>query len=139
MTAFKKILVGVDGSDNSVRAAQRAAELASVFHSDIVLLFVIHPRESAYYTGLPTAEGAERAKGEDRLLRAKEVCEESGSKPELKVLPGNPAEVILDQSEEGYDLVVLGTRGISAMARFLMGSVTTRVVQLSKIPVMVVP
>ncbi len=139
MTAFKRILVGVDGSDNSLRATKKAAEMASVFHSDIVLLHVIHPGESAYYTGMPTTEGAEHAKGEEKLYRARLTCEEAGLKPELKVMLGNPSEVILDLSDEGYDLIVVGTRGTGTLARFLMGSVSTRVVQLSKAPVMVVP
>jgi nucleotide-binding universal stress UspA family protein len=139
MSTFNRILVGVDGSDNSLRAVRKAAEMASVFHSDIVLLYVIQPEDSAYYTGMPTTEGAERAKGEEKLYQAKKMCEEAGLKPELKVDLGNPAEVILDLSDEGYDLIVVGTRGVSALARFLMGSVSTRVVQYSKAPVMVVP
>ena len=139
MTAFKRILVAVDGSDNSLRAAEKAAEIASNFHSEIVLLHVIQPAESAYYTGLPTTEDAEREKGEQKLHRAKEACLKVGLTPELQVNLGNPAEVILNVSEMGYDLVVVGTRGIGALARFLMGSVSTRVVQFSKSPVLVVP
>jgi nucleotide-binding universal stress UspA family protein len=139
MTAFKRILVGVDGSDNSLRAVQKAAEIASIFHAEISLLNVIQPGESGYYTGMPTTDVAERVKGEDKLYRAKIACEEAGLTPELKVMLGNPAEVILDLSEKGYDLVVVGTRGIGALARFIMGSVSIRVVQFSKTPVMVVP
>ena len=139
MTAFKRILVGVDGSDNSLRAARKGADIATFFHAAIVLLYVIQPTESAYYTGMPTTEEAERAKGEEKLYRAKIACEEAGLVPELKVMLGNPAEVLLDHSRQGYDLVVVGTRGIGALAAFLMGSVSIRVVQLSKAPVMVVP
>jgi nucleotide-binding universal stress UspA family protein len=139
MTAFKRILVGVDGSDNSLRAAKKAAEIASLFRAEIVLLYVIQPTESAYYTGISTTETTEHAKGEEKLYRAKLACEEAGLVPELRVMLGNPAEVLLDHSEQGYDLLVVGTRGIGALARFLMGSVSIRVVQLSKIPVMVVP
>ncbi len=139
MTAFKRIMVGVDGSDNSIRAAQNAAVLASVFDSDIVLLFGINPWESAYYTGLPTMEGAERAKRNYRPPRTKELCEEAGSEPMLKVAQGKLVEAILDLSVIGYDLVVLRAQGINAMARFLMGGVSTQVVQLSKVPVMAVP
>lgn len=139
MTAFKRILVGVDGSDNSLRAAQKAAEIASFFHAAIVLLHVIQPTESGYYTGMPTSEAAEQAKGEDKLYRAQKACEEAGLVPELKVMLGNPAEVLVNHSALGYDLVVVGTRGIGALARFIMGSVSIRVVQLSKAPVMVVP
>jgi nucleotide-binding universal stress UspA family protein len=139
MKAFKRILVGVDGSDNSLRAAQKAAEVASLLGAEITLLHVIQPADSAYYTGMPTTELAERTKGEDKLYWAKVACEEEGLSPELRVMLGNPAESILDLSEKGYDLVVVGTRGIGALARFIMGSVSMRVVQLSKIPVMVVP
>ena len=139
MTAFKRILVGVDGSDNSLRAAQKAAEMASFFGSEIVLLNVLRPTESAYYTGMPTTDSAEKAKGEKKLYRAELACEEKGLIPQLKVMIGEPAEVLLEQSGRGYDLVVVGTRGIGALASFLLGSVSIRVVQLSKAPVMVVP
>jgi nucleotide-binding universal stress UspA family protein len=139
MTAFKRILVGVDGSDNSLRAAQTAAETAALFRSDITLLCVLQPAESAYFTGMPTTEESEKAKGEEKLYRARTVCEEAGLKPTLKVMLGNPAAAILDLAEDGYDLVVVGTRGISGLSRFLMGSVSTRVVQFAKVPVMVVP
>jgi nucleotide-binding universal stress UspA family protein len=139
MTAFKRILVGVDDSDNSLRAAHKAADIAVFFHAEIMLLYVIQPTESAYYTGMPTTEDAERAKGEEKLYRAKIVCEEAGLVPELKVMLGNPAEVLLEYSKRGFDLVIVGTRGISALANFIMGSVSLRVVQLSKAPVMVVP
>jgi nucleotide-binding universal stress UspA family protein len=139
MTAFKRILVGVDDSDNSLRAACRAADIAAFFHAEIMLLYVIQPPESAYYTGMPTTERAERAKGEEKLYRAKIACEEAGLEPELKVMLGNPAEVLLEYSKRGFDLVVVGTRGISALANLIMGSVSLRIVQLSKAPVMVVP
>ncbi|HEY3419886.1 MAG TPA: universal stress protein [Methanomassiliicoccales archaeon] len=139
MTTLKRILVGVDGSENSLRAAKMAAEIATPFSSEIVLLYVLQPTESAYYTGMPTTDEAERAKGEEKLYRAKTVCEEAGAKTQLKVMLGNPAEVILNLSEDGFDLVIVGTRGIGALARFLMGSVSSRVVQYSKVPVMVVP
>jgi nucleotide-binding universal stress UspA family protein len=139
MTAFKRILVGVDGSDNSLRAARIAAGTAALFRSEIVLLNVLQPTESAYYTGMPTTDEEERAKGEEKLYRAKDVCEEAGLKPVLKVMLGNPAEAILELAEDGYDLVIVGTRGSGGLARFLMGSVSTRVVQFAKVPVMVVP
>jgi nucleotide-binding universal stress UspA family protein len=139
MTALKRILVGVDGSDNSLRAVRMAAEVGTPFGSEIVLLNVLQPTESAYYTGMPTTEAAERAKGEEKLYRARTVCEEAGLTTEMKVMLGNPAEAILDLSEQGFDLVIVGSRGMSGLARFLMGSVSSRVVQFSKVPVMVVP
>jgi nucleotide-binding universal stress UspA family protein len=139
MTAFKRILVAVDGSENSLRAVKKAAEVAGLHGAQITLLHVIQPADSGYYTGMPTTDLAERAKGEDKLYRAKVACEDAGLAPELKVTLGNPAESILDLSEQGYDLVVVGTRGIGALARFIMGSVSMRVVQFSKIPVLVVP
>jgi nucleotide-binding universal stress UspA family protein len=139
MTAFNRILVGVDGSENSLRAARIAAEMAALFRSEIVLLNVLQPTESAYFTGMPTTEDAEKAKGEEKLYRAKAVCEEAGLEPALKVMLGNPAMAILHLAEDGYDLVIVGTRGSGGLARFLMGSVSTRVVQFAKVPVMVVP
>ena len=43
MTAFKRILVGVDGSHNSLRTARIAAEMASIYHSEIVLFHGLPP------------------------------------------------------------------------------------------------
>ncbi len=139
MTVLNRILVGVDGSENSLRAARMAADIAAPFHSEITLLHVLQPTESAYYTGMPTTEEAEQAKGEMKLYQARMVCEEAGLRTLQKVMLGNPAEAILDLSEKDYDLVIVGSRGISGLARFLMGSVSSRVVQFSKVPVMVVP
>jgi hypothetical protein len=66
-------------------------------------------------------------------LKAKGVAAE----PLLKA--GKPAEEILDAADEGqFDVIVIGSRGKSAAARFLMGSVSERVVRHATRPVLVV-
>jgi nucleotide-binding universal stress UspA family protein len=59
------------------------------------------------------------------------------------VVTGNPAEAILSEAEgegdDGYDLIILGSKGDSGGQRFLFGSVAQKVTQHSRVPVLVVP
>jgi nucleotide-binding universal stress UspA family protein len=135
-----KILVAYDGSAEADRALDWAADLArgSAVSSVTVISVVvtldaappiadaIDPRDSV----------AEHRAELDRAiasLRAKGVAAE----PQLKA--GKPAEEIIDAAEDGgFDVIVVGSRGKSAAARFLMGSVSERVVRHASRPVLVV-
>ncbi|MGA8219573.1 MAG: universal stress protein, partial [Solirubrobacterales bacterium] len=62
---------------------------------------------------------------------------------ELRALPllerGNPVDKLVDASEIGVDLLVLGSRGFGPVMRLLVGSVSSRVIRTAPCPVMVVP
>jgi nucleotide-binding universal stress UspA family protein len=63
--------------------------------------------------------------------------------PEVRALPvlekGNPVDKLLEFSEVGIDLLVLGSRGFGPVMRLLIGSVSSRVIRGAPCPVMVVP
>jgi nucleotide-binding universal stress UspA family protein len=80
-----------------------------------------------------------RGFGEQRLKKAESTMDAAGVKYDHDIEFGHAAEKILMVSERGYDLVVLGTRGLSAVRGFMMGSVSSQVSQHSKVPVVVVP
>lgn len=135
---IRNILVAVDGSDSSKRAVRLARELAMGSNANITLLHVIEPLGS-----LPLeAWGVSRIDVyEKQLAGAHELLHTLGSelpadRVSQVVESGSPAETICAQADEqNADLVVLGSRGMGAVGRWLLGSVSDRVVHLSKRPV----
>jgi nucleotide-binding universal stress UspA family protein len=137
---IKRILVGIDGSSNSDRAASFAAGIASKFGASVTLLFVVAPSDHDMLAGKSTSmEEGKRGFGEQRLKKAESALAVAGVSFDTDIEFGHAAEKILVVSERGYDLIVLGTRGQSAVRGFLMGSVSSQVSQHSKVPVVVVP
>lgn len=139
-TEIKRILVGIDGSSNSNRAATFGAQIAKKFEASVTLIFVVTSSDHDMLAGKSTSmDEGKRGFGEQRLEKAKSIFAEAGVGTDSDIEFGNAAEKILIVSERGYDLIVLGTRGHSAVRGFLMGSVSSQVSQHAKIPVVVVP
>ncbi len=136
MKQIKKILVCIDGSDCANEAADYAGEIALTFDSEVVLLHIYRPPEST--RDLP-AHG-HRVEAERMLDTAKMLMAERGLRhKEMVELDSNPANFILKESANGYDLIVMGSRGLGAMEGYLFGSVTSKVVHHTKVPILVVP
>jgi nucleotide-binding universal stress UspA family protein len=136
MKQIKKILVCIDGSKCANEAADFAGEIALTFDAEVVLLHVYRPPETT--RDLP-AHG-HRVEAERTLDMAKLMMNERGLRhKELVELDSNPANLILKESAKGYDLIVMGSRGLGAMEGYLFGSVTSKVVHHSKIPTLIIP
>ncbi|NYT11975.1 MAG: universal stress protein [Methanomassiliicoccales archaeon] len=135
---IKKILVGVDGSENSLRAVEFASEIATRFNASVTLLLAIAPSDAVLFSGkdtyLPESEGIHQI----RLRNAKNILNEKGVAMEERVELEHPAQALIEASKD-FDLVVVGCRGLSGIKGFLMGSVSSKVVHHCKRPVMVVP
>lgn len=146
---YQKILLPTDGSKFAENAAQHAIWIASKSGAEIIVLNVI---ETSSLVGLPA---------EDLIVRIKEMLKEEGRrslerisdmvteseeetkikdiKVTLKTEEGSPADAILKTIDnENVDLVVMGTSGKHGLDRFLLGSVTEKVVRSSKCPVLAV-
>ena len=120
---YRKILVGYDGSDSARKAFETAVELAATHGAELYVLTVCRPRR--YHRGL--------------LAELKPAVSAKGVKAHFEVAVGHPAEqIIYDADRHGADLVVVGDRGRSKFARWLLGSVSKQVVQYAGRPVMVV-
>ncbi len=139
---FSHILVAYDGSDNSKRALNVAIELASKYSAKLDVVEVV---DSTIFAGAGIApvpaEVIEsvynKAKGD--VEEAKKQAASKGVNAEGVVLEGEPAGAILDYATKNkVDLIVTGSRGLSTFKRILLGSVSTRIVQEAKIPVLVV-
>jgi nucleotide-binding universal stress UspA family protein len=138
---MRRILVGIDGSEPSAKAARLAAEIAIRFGAELTLAYVV-PRmvlpPDAYGLTLADVEQGNREHAEALLADAMAKLGDMGARIDTLVLYGSPAESLADAAQaRGADLVVVGSRGRGAVARMLLGSVTDRLVHISSKPVLV--
>jgi len=130
--------VGYDGMAESHAALQEAARLAEKFHASMKVIGVATPVPTM---GAAAAAQAGAEAGPDFQTRLHEAVAELPS--ELRALPvmerGNPVDKLLEASELGIDLLVLGSRGFGPVMRLLIGSVSSRVIRGAACPVMVIP
>ncbi|RHX83128.1 universal stress protein [Leptospira stimsonii] len=139
---IKKILVPVDGSESSKKALEMGIALAKASGGSLTILEVVEEFGPlpGYYEKAP--EGKDRVKwiSEQRFEKIHSILDES---PEIKwdrlVLEGYPADTIVETAAKGkYDMIVIGSRGLSAVGRFLVGSVSDRIVHHAPCSVTVV-
>jgi nucleotide-binding universal stress UspA family protein len=131
-----KILVGYDGSDGARRALELAATLAR--HDDQVSVVAVAEGIPLFghASTLPSPEQEDARQGQ--LLEAERVLGAHGLASSLVRRSGDPATAILELADEqDVDLVVLGTRGVSTVERWLIGSVSSKVLQHAACSVLV--
>lgn len=145
MMQVRRILVPIDGSELSLQAAEAAAALAARFGAALVLLTVSEAPEAmtAYVSGHALEElrrGLERA-ALAKLEQAETRIRTLLPTAETRLLWGAPAAVIAEEAAKGYDLVVMGSRGLglAPVDRNLLGSVAERVLRRTHCPVLIVP
>jgi nucleotide-binding universal stress UspA family protein len=139
---FRHILCPIDFSEHSSLALRYAKAFANVGEGKLTLFHSIPDltQEISYID-----ESYLRTVRDDLMAAAKERIEafepqfSSKIQAEKKIGQGNPAEAILKESEEAAtDLIVMGTHGWGGYERFLLGSVTNKVLHKSVVPVLVV-
>ncbi len=138
---FTSILCPVDFSEHSDRALCRAIALAGLTGAHLTILTVNDPilDAAAHAAGTAHTVNAQTQK-ELRALFARLVAGGPSVPMGVAVVVGKAADEILKQAAEcGADLIVMATHGHTGPARFLLGSVTERVLRHSKIPVLAVP
>lgn len=116
---YRRILVGTDGSSTAARAVARAAEVAGATGATLTVL---------------TAGSGSRA----QQVVADAVQGLGGVAVETKVAPGDPATVLVDEAAQGYDLLVVGNKGMTGVSRFLLGSVPNKVSHHTPCPLLIV-
>ncbi len=140
----KNILVGVDGSTPSVDACHFAMDLASQTHAQLTFLFVIETPQVIPFGPLSGYVTTSPARSEEDVKKAEALVEQiAHERPGVQVITrvelGEPVDTICEVAKTiAADLVVVGARGHNAAQRFLLGSVSDRVVHHAPCPVMVV-
>ncbi len=138
MKELKNILVPLDNSPHSKKGLETAIYLAKLTNAEITgfSVIVVYPTLAAAVTKY--REFLTR-QYEKMLQSTKEHCEKQGVKFSYKISNGKPASKIVEfASKEKFDLIVIGSRGLSGFKGTVLGSVSNTVTQKSKIPVLVV-
>jgi nucleotide-binding universal stress UspA family protein len=136
---YDHILVGVDGSDESKRAARYGLELATRVDASVTAVHVVEQGTLELTQG--SSEASELHEERAAVLAELEaIADEVGQAIETELLEGNPAKRLTAYGNEtDADLVVLGRQGISGVKRRLLGGTTEQVLYRSEQPVFVVP
>jgi len=144
---LKKILIATDGSETSLRAAEMAVGIAKTSSASLTAVYVMDVQRLAQLPGYAAMPGIKDNLMELMFKEGSEALEEIGDKArdagvayERAVAEGDPGEELLKLcSDQGFDLIVLGSIGKSGLTKFLLGSVAEKVVRHAHIPVLVVP
>lgn len=140
---YKKILVPVDGSDKSFKAAHHAAKIAEKMDGKITLFHVL-PQPPSYY--MRSVDNIHQIILHEAEKYASEVMQATKKQLagfritiECQTVIGHAADEICRKArEENFDLIVIGSRGLGELAGYIMGSVSNRVVRHAPCPVLVV-
>ena len=139
---YKRILVPLDGSKLAEQALRHAAIQAGQFGAEIILLMVLGPLPDQTMAGRRAVRHAEEASARlalDYLEVAAAGPREQGLPVQTETVEGKPyLEIIRFAEEKGIDLIVMSTRGHSGLSRWLLGSVTDRVVRGATVPLLLV-
>ncbi|HBZ71247.1 MAG TPA: universal stress protein [Deltaproteobacteria bacterium] len=140
----RRILVAIDGSDTSLSAADQAMEFAAQIGAEITLIHV-HDEEVARALKAAVPDKFEEAQWRleddaDHLLEhLAERARKGGIPCTVRTQRGDPCGVINAVAEEvGADLIVVGRTGRRGVRRVLLGSVARRLIESSRVPVLVV-
>jgi nucleotide-binding universal stress UspA family protein len=137
---INKILVPVDGSENSEKGLRYACWLASKVEATITVLHIM----TIPYTGESAVFHIEPLEAAGRMIleRAKKVLKEencAGAHFVLREGTGNPGhEIVKFSEEENISLIVMSAKGHTALAHLLMGSVSDMVTKHAPCPILIV-
>ena len=143
---IKRVVVGDDGSHSARQAGKLATDIADVFGAEVVLVRA--------YENPPTPVGGwsaeERRELDEARLRdlstleawAEQLGTMEQDRPAIKMIESKPAPAIVDvagEVEKMQSLIAVGSRGLSAPKRVLLGSVSTKILRTADGPILVVP
>lgn len=135
---YKHILLAVDGSENSVRAAKEAIKIAA--ETSLIEMVYVADFEKV------KTEVLHAASSESLLLKRKrkvalveEVLRAAGKDFKLTILHGTPGpEIVKYANEKHVDIVVIGSRGLNGLQEMVLGSVSHKVMKRVHCPALIV-
>lgn len=161
-SSYDKLLVGSDGSDTAMRAVDAASALAAKLSAIAVVACVYEPPSEAELKAARAGSGdalsqwnvsrdirdtpeefrwriAGASQAEDVLDRAVSRAEQHGVQAETRAIRGSPAEALLEVADsEEFDLIVVGSVGMTGAKRFTLGNVPHRISHHAPVDVLIV-
>ncbi len=125
-----KVLVPTDGSDQSLKAVDRALELAERMGAEITLMSVAYYAKDDFDDMPPYVQDKLEAEAAAALKKAVDYCSAKGMKVaqvlESGLVPAN--NIIRRAEEDKFDRIIMGSTGLTGLKRALMGSTAAKVV-----------
>lgn len=139
---FSKIMIPLDGSENSQKALDYGIQIAKMTGASILLLSVVDNRNFYVGDGAWPANFIASVKSAAKHLLddAKNKVDDAGIEVSTSIVEGNPKVVISEivPETDDADLIVMGKSGTGAINRIITGSTTEYVVRTTKVQVLVV-
>lgn len=142
---FSRILVAVDGSPFAERALAHAVDLSKKYEAKLLIVHVVLRR---FYAVTPSEAGVlattvfvkeMESEGKQIIAKSDEFAKKAGVPYECRLVQGTPADEIVRLAQlEKVDLIVLGSRGLSEVRAFLLGSVSDKIIHHAKCPVLII-
>ncbi|GAC1515310.1 MAG: universal stress protein [Chloroflexota bacterium] len=131
------ILVAYDGSEQAQRALDWAVRMTQ--DARVTVISIAPTLEASPKIADAVDPNSDIPEHRRQLDEAAAILDRSGITVETVLRAGNPAEEIITTAMDGgFDVILVGIRGVSAAKRFLIGSVAERVVRHATVPVLVV-
>lgn len=137
---YNRIVLAVDGSDHSVRAANEAVKLAAGSpESQVTIVFVAdydNAKSDVLHSGSSLELDMQRRK---KLQPVEETLAAENIKFKVEILHGTPGPAIVEYAnKEKFDILVIGSRGLNSLQEMVLGSVSHKVVKRANCPVLIV-
>jgi nucleotide-binding universal stress UspA family protein len=139
-----KLLVPIDGSESSMRALDYAMNIAKTNPSYELHLLTVHPEPIMYgeilvYVSQKKMHELQRAHSMDLLRPAIQAAEKARIPHTTEIAEGEIAPTIVKRAHELHcEGIVMGTRGMTAISNLVIGSIATKVIHLTNVPVTLV-
>lgn len=139
-----KMLVATDGSKNALHAVKYAIQmLGRMSEGGSITLISVHDdvalRHARRFVGKDAVADYLRELSEQDLADARKALDKAGVSHDMIIRTGHVATEIVEAAERGkFDLLVMGSKGRSALKDLLIGSVAKRVAEISRVPVLLV-
>ncbi|MDO6654856.1 universal stress protein [Anaerobacillus sp. 1_MG-2023] len=136
---YQQILLASDGSTDSVKAAEKAFELANLTGGHVEIVYVIDGETSKHDALRHADSSGLDMERREKLSSTEAIAEEANVSYDVTILHGSPSTTLIDHANETKsDLVVMGTRGLNVLQEMVIGSVSHQVIQKANCPVLVV-
>ena len=135
---YRNVVVGTDGSETAERAVRQAGELAGAHGARLVVVTAYEPHGDQLVKGSVGVPDdvkwalTDRHQAEEKAMRGKALASEAGAAGGggivYQAIAGSPADVLLEAANDfEADVIVVGSKGLTGAARFVLGSVASAI------------
>lgn len=136
---FKHILLAADGSDHSLRSAEKAIELAKANESTLDVVYVVNGSTSKADVLAYNSKFEVEQKRKEKLAPIVKRLKQENINFTIHIIHGEPGPAIVKfANEREYDCVVVGSRGLNKLQTFVLGSVSHKIAKRVEKPVLIV-